>query len=164
MAGDTGMAGAVTVGPTGAAGPSGVTGARGVTGYTGAQGNTELAGVSGPMGATGAVGPGGASGSTGEQGPLAGGVGWSVYHVYSFDTYSDVIQRTDDRKAQEVAAYLNQNPSYRIGIDGLSERQSSSVRDALMSAGVPDFKIRTGSFGDPQLRRDGRVAVLVSSL
>jgi hypothetical protein len=158
------MAGTATVGPTGPAGPSGVTGARGETGYTGAQGSTELAGVSGPMGTTGAVGPGGASGPTGEQGPLAGGAGWSVFRIYSFDTYSNDITRIDVGKAQEVAAYLDQNPSYRIGIDGMSDRQNSSVRDALMDAGVPDYKIRTGSFGDPQLRRDGRVAVLVSSL
>jgi len=32
-----------------------------------------------------------------------------------------------------------------------------------MVAGVPASKIRTGAFGDPQLRRDGRVAVLVSN-
>ena len=37
------------------------------------------------------------------------------------------------------------------------------VRGALIVAGVPSAKIQTGAFGDPQLRRDGRVGVLVSN-
>jgi hypothetical protein len=34
---------------------------------------------------------------------------------------------------------------------------------ALIDAGVPADKIQTGAFGDPQLRRNSRVAVLVSN-
>lgn len=34
---------------------------------------------------------------------------------------------------------------------------------ALLQAGVPSYKIQTGAFGDPQMRRDRRVDVLVSA-
>ncbi|MNC89187.1 hypothetical protein D3C83_50890 [compost metagenome] len=59
---------------------------------------------------------------------------------------------------------MNQNPSARIAIDGSNAQRVGTVRNALINAGVPAYKIQTGSFGDPQQRRDGRVAVLVSSL
>jgi hypothetical protein len=58
---------------------------------------------------------------------------------------------------------MNQNPSARVAIDGSNERRVGRVRNALIDAGVPANKIQTGSFGDPQQRRDGRVAVLVSN-
>ena len=58
---------------------------------------------------------------------------------------------------------MNRNPSARVAIDGSSERRVGRVRTALLDAGVPAHKIQTGSFGDPQTRRDGRVAVLVSN-
>lgn len=131
---------------------------------TAAQGSTELAGVSGLTGATGATGARGATGSTGAQGPLAGGAGWSLFREYSFNAYDNAIQRADSNTAREVASYLAQNPSYRIGIDGMDDRRVSNVRSALIDAGVPEFKIQTGAFDNPQLRRDSRVAVLVSSL
>jgi outer membrane protein OmpA-like peptidoglycan-associated protein len=71
---------------------------------------------------------------------------------------------------------MNQNPSLQIGIDGsmdprgsdprdqnLSDRRVSAVRDALVQAGVPSYKILTGAFGDTQLTRDRRVEVLIST-
>jgi outer membrane protein OmpA-like peptidoglycan-associated protein len=76
----------------------------------------------------------------------------------------DDILRADSNKAREIADYLNQNPSSRVAIDGSSERRVSEVRNALIGAGVPAYKIQTGAFGDPQTRSDeGRVAVLVSN-
>ena len=42
-------------------------------------------------------------------------------------------------------------------------RHTASLK-ALIDAGVPAYRIETGSFDNPQLRREGRVAVLVSSL
>jgi outer membrane protein OmpA-like peptidoglycan-associated protein len=94
---------------------------------------------------------------------MAGGGDWSPYRDYSFNVNSDAILASDGYKAREIASYLNQNPSFRVGIDGSNERQVSSVRAALINAGVPAYKIQAGAFGDPQFRRDGRVAVLVSS-
>lgn len=165
VAGSTGAQGPTTVGPAGPAGPSGVAGAQGATGFAGAQGSTEMAGFSGPAGATGAAGPQGAIGPTGAQGQMAGGgnARWSSYRDYSFNVNSNDILRDDGSKAREIADYLNQNPSARVAIDGSRERRVNNVRDALIDAGVPAYKIQTGAFGDPQLRRDSRVAVLVSN-
>ena len=86
-----------------------------------------------------------------------------AYRDYTFNTNSNEILRSDSGKAREIASYMDQNPSRRVGIDGSNERRVGVVRDALMVAGVPASKIQTGAFGDPQLRRDGRVAVLVSN-
>ena len=122
-----------------------------------------MAGYSGPAGATGAAGPQGAVGPTGAQGASAGNGGWSSYRDYTFNVNSDDILRSDGNKAREIADYTNRNPSSRLAIDGFNERRVNNVRNALIDAGVPAYKIQTGSFGDPQLRRDGRVAVLVSS-
>ena len=66
-------------------------------------------------------------------------------------------------RAREIAEYTNENPSYRVAIDGSNRRHVGNVRDALISAGVPASKIQTGAYGDPQLRGDRRVAVLVSN-
>jgi outer membrane protein OmpA-like peptidoglycan-associated protein len=76
----------------------------------------------------------------------------------------------------EIAAYMKQNPSLRIGIDGsmdprgtdprnqdLSDRRISAVRDALIQAGVPASKIQSGAYGDAELARDRTVEVLISS-
>jgi outer membrane protein OmpA-like peptidoglycan-associated protein len=94
---------------------------------------------------------------------MAGNGGWDAYRDYTFTANSNEILRSDNGKAKEIANYLDENPSLRIGLDGSSERRVGVVRDALIKAGVPASKIQIGAFGDPQLRRDGRVAVLVSS-
>jgi OmpA-OmpF porin, OOP family len=71
---------------------------------------------------------------------------------------------------------MAQNPSLEIGIDGstnpeggastnqdLNNRRIEAVQNALINAGVPASKIQDGAFGDPQLRRDGRVEVLIAT-
>ena len=164
--GSTGADGMTTMGPTGPAGPAGATGSQGATGRTGGTGMTELAGINGPIGATGATGPQGSIGATGAQGPIGsvgGNNGWSLYRAFTFEGRSDDITGADSNKAREIANYLNRNPSFRVAIDGPSARYVHSVVDALKDAGVPASKMQTGAFGDPQLRSDRRVAVLVSN-
>jgi outer membrane protein OmpA-like peptidoglycan-associated protein len=163
VAGSTGAQGPTTVGPTGPTGRAGPAGAQGATGYAGAQGSTELGGITGATGARGAAGPQGPIGPTGAQGPMVGNSGWSAYRDYTFNANSNEILGSDSSKAREVANYTDRNPSVRVGIDGSNERRVVVVRDALIVAGVPASKIQTGAFGDPQLRRDGRVGVLVSN-
>jgi outer membrane protein OmpA-like peptidoglycan-associated protein len=92
---------------------------------------------------------------------VAGGV-WSPFRNYTFNANSDDILRSDGDKAREIADYLAQNPTYRVGLDGADERRINRVRDALTAAGVPASKIEMGAFGDPQIRSDGQVAVLIS--
>ena len=41
--------------------------------------------------------------------------------------------------------------------------RANSVRNALLQAGVPAYKIQYGTFGDPRLQRDRQVQVLVSA-
>jgi outer membrane protein OmpA-like peptidoglycan-associated protein len=45
----------------------------------------------------------------------------------------------------------------------LSDRRVNTVRDALIQAGVPAYRIQAGAFGDTGLRRDRRVEVLIST-
>jgi hypothetical protein len=163
VGGSVGAQGPTTIGPTGPAGRAGPAGAQGATGLTGAQGGTQLAGVAGPMGSTGTAGPQGPIGPTGAQGLVAGNGGWSAYRDYTFNSDSTEIRRADSGKAREVANYADQNPSLQIGLDGSDQNRVGVVRDALIVAGVPASKIQAGAFGDPQLRREGRVGVLVSS-
>jgi outer membrane protein OmpA-like peptidoglycan-associated protein len=93
---------------------------------------------------------------------MAGNSGWTSYRDYTFNTNSNEILRSDSGKASDIAYYMDQNPSYRIGLDGANADRVVVVREALIVAGVPAAKIQTGTFGDPQLRHDDRVAVLVS--
>ena len=101
-----------------------------------------------------------------------------------FDFDRSDIRYSESRKPAEVAAYMSQNPSVRLGIDGytdtqstdqynlpLSQRRVTTVRDALIQAGVPADRIETGTFGTDRVmcnpsteqcsQREGRVEVLV---
>jgi outer membrane protein OmpA-like peptidoglycan-associated protein len=101
---------------------------------------------------------------------------WTSFREFSFEFNRADIQASDTSKVSEIAAYMKQNPSLRIGIDGsmdprgtdprnqdLSDRRISAVRDALIQAGVPSSKIQSGAYGDATLARDRRVEVLISS-
>jgi outer membrane protein OmpA-like peptidoglycan-associated protein len=78
------------------------------------------------------------------------------------------VSFADTQKAAEIAEYMKQNQSLKVGIDGfmnprnntLSNQRVSAVQASLVKAGMPTAKIETGAFGDPSLRRDGRVEVL----
>ena len=135
-----------------------------------------MAGAAGPAGRSGPAGAQGPVGATGAQGAV-GVVGrWTSYREFLFDYDRAVIQPADSTKIAEIAAYMRQNPSLQIGVDGsmdprgtdppnqvLSDRRVSAVRSALIQAGVPASRIQTGPFGDEGLRRDRRVEVLIST-
>ncbi|HSL50107.1 MAG TPA: OmpA family protein [Candidatus Deferrimicrobiaceae bacterium] len=102
-----------------------------------------------------------------------------------FDYDKAAIRPAEMSKASEIATYMSQNPSLRLGIDGstdllrgtnqhnvaLSQQRVSNVRDALLQAGVSADRMETGGFGVARMkcsdsaescsRRDGRVEVLV---
>ena len=156
-----------------------------MTGMTGAQGSTGMTGVQGSTGMTGVQGP---TGSTGAQGAPASspqpGVRWTLVKEFMFDYDRSDIRYSESRKPAEVAAYMSQNPSVRLGIAGYTNTQSTdqynlplsqarvaTVRDALIQAGVPADRIETGTFGTDRFmcnssteqcsQREGRVEVLV---
>lgn len=94
---------------------------------------------------------------------------WVAFHAFRFDYASARIDATDTGKVAEIASHLRQHPTYRLALDGaagdapLAHLRVDSVREALVAAGVPAYKIRAGAFGDPLLRREGRVEVLFAA-
>lgn len=147
-------------------------------------------GMAGAIGATGPMGP---AGPMGAQGP-AGAAGaqalaaknWASFRNFLFDFDTSSIRSNETNHVSDVAVYLKQNPSARVGIDGhtdprgtdaynqsLSERRVNTIRDALVAAGVPGDKIHAGAFGESQPKcnesteacwqRDRRVEVLIGT-
>lgn len=148
----------------------------------------------GSVGMAGARGPAGPAGPQGAQGP-AGPAGaqaqtvatkWSSFKDFLFDFDKSDIRPHETNKVSEIAAYLKQNPSVQVGLDGfadprgtdnynqgLSERRVNCIRDALVKAGVPVARITTGAFGESRplckdsteacWQRDRRVEVLIST-
>ena len=170
-----GEAGWQIYGPAGAAGPPGVAGLAGPTGPAGPQG---------PAGAQGLAGAQGPAGEAGVAGPMAAIQQWTAFKDFLFDFDKSDVRADEATKVGEIVAYMAQNPSVRIGIDGhtdprgtnpynqaLSERRVSAVRDALVQAGGAGDRIQTGAFGEQRLacpesteecwQRDRRVEVLV---
>ena len=96
---------------------------------------------------------------------------WTPYRVITFGYARADLSDADNSTVSDIAAYMTNNPSLQIGLDGyrdpndvnLSDRRVGNVRDALIVAGVPSYKIQVGAFGDPQRRQDGRVDVLLST-
>ena len=87
--------------------------------------------------------------------------GWNLYRDFTFTGESDAIRTEDRTKAREVAEYLVLNPSLRIGLDGMNQGRVSTVREALVQAGVPEWRIDSGTFGEPHMRGVRRVLVMV---
>lgn len=178
IGGDTGWKFYGPSGQAGVAGPTGPAGPMGPAGPVGA------AGLMGPSGAQGAAGVAGMAGMTGAPGATA--PGWAKFNNILFDFDRSEIRADETGKVAAVAAYLNDNPSAKVGIDGyadprgtdgynqaLSERRVNAIQEALVKAGVPTHKIQTGAFGEKRLKcgekseecwqRDRRVEVLVST-
>jgi hypothetical protein len=142
----------------------------GVTGDTGAVGATTpgIAGATGPIGAVGVTGAPGAAGATGVVGVVPC---WVSYRGFWFEAGKSDIRASDATMAADIAAYMKQNPSLRVGLDGymdsrdmgLSNNRVNAVRDALITAGVPADRIQAGEFGDPKNRQDRRVEVLIET-
>ena len=148
-------------------------------------------GMAGGIGATGPMGPAGPAGAQGPAGPAgaqtaAAAKQWSSFRDFLFDFDKSAIRSNETSHVSDVAAYLQQNPSARVGIDGhadprgtdpynqsLSERRVNNIRDALVNAGVSTGKIHTGAFGETQPKcnestescwqRDRRVEVLIGT-
>jgi outer membrane protein OmpA-like peptidoglycan-associated protein len=172
-------------GMTGAQGSPGMTGVQGSPGMTGAQGSAGMTGVQGSAGMTGVQGPAGVTGAPGAPAsPMMLSYRWSSLKEFMFDYDRSDIRYSESRKPGEVAAYMSQNPSVRLGIAGytdmqgtsqynqpLNQRRVATVRDALIQAGVPAERIETGTFGTDRFQcnpaaeqcsqREGRVEVLV---
>jgi outer membrane protein OmpA-like peptidoglycan-associated protein len=126
----------------------------------------------GLAGAPGAAGDQGAIGATGRTGPAGVVERWVSYKDFTFDNNQADISVSQMDQVTQIAAYMKLNPSLKCGIDAtdartdaqhqnLSDQRASGIRVSLIQAGVPADKISAGAFGDKQLRRDGRVEVLI---
>ena len=91
--------------------------------------------------------------------------------MITFNYAQSELSDSDRGTISEIATYMADNPSLQLGLDGfqnpndrnMNERRVASVRDALIVAGVPSYKIQSGAFGDQQRRQDGRVELLLST-
>jgi len=149
-------------------------------GFAGATGPRGPAGAIGPMGAQGPAGPAGAQTQASAAKP------WSSFRDFLFDFDKSAIRSNETSHVSDIAAYMKQNPTSRVGIDGhtdprgtdpynqgLSERRVNNIRDALVTAGVATVRIHTGAYGESQPKcnestepcwqRDRRVEVLIGT-
>ena len=186
IGGDTGWKIYGPSGPQGMAGPQGVTGPQGVAGPVGPGGPQGAQGPGGAQGVAGVIGAQGAAGAIGAQGAAGAVANWTKFNDILFDFDKSDIRSNETTKVADIAAYVQQNPSTMVGIDGyadprgtdkynqaLSERRVNAVRDALMRAGVARDKIQTGAFGEMRLKcqeateacwqSDRRVEVLIGT-
>lgn len=148
-------------GPTGPEGPAGI---AGPAGPAGPQGPVGLAGPPGPQGVAGLPGPAGAPGPQGVQGPAGArgaDVAWQPFGDIQFAFDKADLRPSDAKRLAELAAYLKQNPTFRVEIEGfadprgsqthnirLSTRRVTAVREALVAAGVPNEQILVGAYGE----------------
>jgi outer membrane protein OmpA-like peptidoglycan-associated protein len=102
---------------------------------------------------------------------------WVPYRSFRFDDGRADIRAVDQRQIADVAAFLAQNPTLRLGIDdtivpgvtdanelNLGRRRIAVIRDALIQAGTPPYRIEMGAFADPRRRRNQQVELLLLSL
>jgi outer membrane protein OmpA-like peptidoglycan-associated protein len=114
----------------------------------------------------------------GAQGPsgLVLVEGWSVLREVRFNYNQANIRSDQAYKVSEVVSYMQQNPSLRVGIDSfdpynqaLGQRRVDAVRDALINAGLPAYKIQQGGTSQSQFQcsenfdQCRRVGVLINS-
>jgi peptidoglycan-associated lipoprotein len=147
-------------------------------------------GFAGATGPAGPIGPMGAQGPAGPMGSQATAVEvkkWSSFSNILFDFDKSSVRADETSKVANIAAYLKQNPTARVGIDGhtdprgtdpynqsLSERRVGTISEALVAAGVATGRIQTGAYGENQLKchesteacwqSDRRVEVLIGTI
>jgi outer membrane protein OmpA-like peptidoglycan-associated protein len=93
---------------------------------------------------------------------------WTSYQDFTFEANNAEIPASQTDQVTQIAAYMKKNPSLKCGIDAtdprnqnLGDRRVKAIRESLIQAGVPAEKISAGEFGAKELRREGRVEVLI---
>jgi outer membrane protein OmpA-like peptidoglycan-associated protein len=172
--GVTGAKGATLVGPTGQTGARGEVGSAGTTGSTGGRGAT-TEGARGAVGETGATGSSGTGGTQGAAGSVAQVGQWASYRVFWFEPNVSEIRVADADLMAEIATYMKQNPSLKIGIDNtntsdadsntrrMTDRRVANLRNGLIQSGIPASRIETGTYSEPRQVNNQRVALMLRS-
>lgn len=145
------------VGPAGPAGPAGQPGAAGPPGPAGPAGPP---GQAGAMGAAGPAGPAGAQGVAGAPGTPGADAKVPAFRDVLFAYDRSEIPQDEATKIAQIADFVKQTDGVVVMLDGhadprgtdsynlgLSQRRVKAVRDALVSAGVPEDRVSTAASG-----------------
>ncbi len=140
-------------------GPAGPEGPPGIAGPAGPQGPQGVAGLTGP------VGPQGPQGAQGPPGQRGADLAWRQFGDVRFEVGKADLRPSDADKVLELAAYLKQNPTFRVELEGfadprgseaynmkISTRRVNAVRDALIAAGIDKERILVGAYGELNLK------------
>lgn len=142
------------------------------------------AGPPGPQGLAGLPGPSGPQGAQGPVGTRGADLVWRQFGDIQFDLDKADLRPSEASKVSELSAYLKQNPTFRVELEGfadprgsqtynmkLSTRRVSAVRDALIADGISKERILIGAYGELNvkctqkaeecLQQDRRVEVIV---
>ena len=151
----------------GPAGPRGPSGSPGSIGPAGPAGQPGPAGSPGPAGPTGPMGP---------RGDLQGApAAWTSIENVQFESQRAEIQPKCELKIAKLAAWMKENPTVSLALDGHSDdaranvwdrydatlgaRRVQAVRGALVAAGVAPSRISDGVYGrrEPVCRDESTV-------
>lgn len=140
-------------------GPQGFAGLPGPTGPQGPPGSQGVAGLQGPMGPQG---PAGMAGTAGAKGTDFVWAGFSDI-LFGFDRAD--IRESEMAKIAQLADLLKKNPGFKVELEGfadprgtdkynidLSRRRVDAIRQALMTAGVPETAIVMAAYGEMNLK------------
>ena len=143
-------------------GPPGPQGFAGLPGPPGPQGPAGPQGSAGPQGAMGPPGPAGMVGAAGAKGM---DFVWAGFSDILFDFDRADIRESEMAKITQLADLLKNNPGFKVELEGfadprgtdkynvdLSRRRVDAIRQALMTAGVPEMAIMTAAYGEMNLK------------
>jgi outer membrane protein OmpA-like peptidoglycan-associated protein len=86
---------------------------------------------------------------------------WESFRDIHFDFDKSDVRANEVRKIKDIVAFMKQNPTFEIGIEGfadprgtdtynqaLSERRVNAIRAALVAEGASTGAIRSGAEGE----------------
>jgi peptidoglycan-associated lipoprotein len=125
--------------------------------------------MQGVAGLPGPVGPQGSQGFAGPAGPRGADVAWQPFSDIQFDFDKADVRPFEAGQIARLAAFLQENPSYRVELEGfadprgseaynkaLSTRRVNAVCEALVAAGIARDRIAGAGYGklNPKCTQD----------
>ena len=88
---------------------------------------------------------------------------WQPFENGAHSVEGFQVPYTDRRTARSIASFTNQNPRYRVTVEGSSSGRVAVVRGQLIEAGVPIYKIDLAPLRTTVLNNEDAVSVLVGT-